>query len=573
MPRVGELRGWEPATTPAGADSVLGQLDAMRSNTLLGLFLLKDKAARRLMPALSRSLDDELRSRINQKVKEVLRDVGSGQRAEAGTLTLIEEETTKVTKRLSKLRSRLTNQADLWRDKKSRLEGISPSVNGLSLFWPSPGPNGTVDREENEATDPRRKEAHAARLIRSWEALIRGVLPSVNDPDWLLGGWTVGQDNFERTQLDGLEREAVAPFETALRSTQKDVVTRMYSLRNPSFDPDREASGAATKAGLFLNLNEALGQPDPMSRLPKVKRLIGRNLTAEFKKSVQPWTSRDPQAEATIGTDPFRVVMLEEWYKFALRGVDDLRELSFSTPPNFKTYFTRKRSDIDWTPIKDDEIRQLADAENLIFLAALHGVLKLEGGDLVMSWPDGPGENDDPLLRRRRLPGRFAKASRMLAFESEDKQRKSIINASAILNSSIEAVAREFISKVNGIDDYVAWLLDQVKRGDARAVLDWSDKQAQNLLSRYLVSNDTRRQALLKKHPPEQHMLAGLIKGEGEYLVNNRVAPHDGFYCKKCGGLVGKTEEEALKRGLLCSLYPDDEIHPFGVKYSLFPVS
>lgn len=571
QPRVGELRTWEPATTQAGADSVLNQLDAVRSNTLLGLFFLKDKAARRLLPALSRSLDDELKSRINQKVKEALRDVGSGQRTEPGTLTLIEEEAARVTKRLNGLYRRLTNQADRWREKKARLEGDSAAANGLSLFEPSP--NGTVDREEAEATDDRRKEVHAARLIRSWEALVRGVLPGVNDPDWLLGSWTPGQDNFERGQLDALEREAVAPFETILRNTQKDVVTRMYDQRSPSFNPDSAAISAATKANLFLRLNETQGQPDPMSPLPKIKRLIGRNLTPEFKKAVQPWTSSYPSAIPTEGSDPFRVVMLEEWYKFALRGVDDLRDLSFSTPPNFKTYFTRKRADIDWTPIKDDEIHQLQAAENLIFLAALHGVLRLEGGHLLMTWPAGAGENADPLLRRRRLPGRFGKAARMLAFEHRDLMGKTLTNASAILRASIEAAARELTSGAGSMESYVSWLHDQLQHGDARAVSDWNDDQARKFLVAYLTADDQMRHALLRQFPPDQNMIFGLFRREGDSLGRGISAKHDGFYCKKCGGLVGATEEEALRNGLRCGWHPENEIHPFGEKYSLFPVS
>ncbi|UTA50120.1 tubulin-like doman-containing protein [Deinococcus radiodurans] len=294
QPRVGELRGWEPSEGKSGAaNGVLDELDTIRTNTLLGMFFLKGKASQQLYPALSRALDDEIKSRVNQKVREVFADRGSGQKTEAGTLSIVEEEAEKLTRRLTMLRRRLTNQADRWRDTRARLENDSASVNGLSLFEPSP--NGSVDKEQELAVSDKQREAHAARLIRSWDALVKGVLPGVNDPDWLLGAWAVGQDNFERAQLNALEQAAVEPFESSLRSSGKDVIRRLYEQRSPSFDPDSQAMHAATQAELFLQLNEPLGQVDPMSPLPRRKLLVGMHMTPDFRRAIQPWVNKSPR--------------------------------------------------------------------------------------------------------------------------------------------------------------------------------------------------------------------------------------------------------------------------------------
>ncbi|EYB66505.1 hypothetical protein DEIPH_ctg103orf0030 [Deinococcus phoenicis] len=574
QPRIGELRGWEPGEgKTGGANGVIDQMEAIRTNTLLGLFFLKGKASRQLLPALSRALDDELKARVNHKVKEALRDTGSGLKAEPGTLTVLDDETQKVARRLTNLRKRLTNQADRWREVRAKLENDTNDVNGLSLF--DAPPNGTVDKEEALAIDDRAKETHAARLIRSWEALMKGVLPGVNDPDWLLGPWSVGQDNFERSQLNALEQMAVEPFEQTLRSGGKDVITRLYDKRSPSFDPNSQAMGAASNAQLFLSLNPPLGQVDPMSPLPSRKLLVGMNLTPDFRKAIQPWVSKYPAAREVEGVDPYRVVMLEEWYRFALRGADDVRDLSFSQPTRFNTYFTRKRSDIDWTPINDKEIRELEEAERLIFLSALHGVTRLEGGHLVMDWPNQAGEPADPAKRRRKLPGRFGKAARKLAFEPRDAFGKSLTNAATYLKSNIDAQIRQKVGEHGGQHEgrkaYVEWLHEQLQGGQARAVSDWNDKAAETVLLRHLTGDDDLRQALLETFPPDENLIQGLFKSQGERLPKNRTAPYDGYYCIKCGGEVGKTEEEVIKNGLRCHLYPEEANHPFGMPYSPFP--
>lgn len=575
QPRVGELRGWEPGEgKPGAANGVLDELDTIRTNTLLGLFFLKGKASQQLYPALSRALDDEIKSRINQKVREVFADRGSGQKLEAGTLSLVEEETEKLTRRLTMLRRRLTNQADRWRDLRARLENDSATVNGLSLFEPSP--NGSVDKEQELAVSDKQREVHAARLIRSWDALVKGVLPGVNDPDWLLGAWAVGQDNFERAQLNALEQAAVEPFESSLRSSGKDVIRRLYEQRSPSFDPDSQAMHAATQAELFLQLNEPLGQVDPMSPLPRRKLLVGMHMTPEFRRAIQPWVNKSPEARETEGIDPYRIVMLEEWYRFALRGADDVRELAYSKPTRFNTYFTRKRSDIDWTPINDREIRQLQDAEQLVFLAALHGNLQLNGGNLVMDWPQQPGEPAEPERRARRFAGSFGKAARQLAFESQDSSRppRSLTNAATYLRSEIEARRKAIVGRyptaAEGRQAYVRWLHENMGSSSARAVRDWSDQAAKAALMAYFTHDDGLRQALLETFPPDRNLIDGLYKDKGERLPKGRVAQEPGHYCRVCGGPVGKDFDDVISKGLRCEYHPDDVNHPFDQPYSVF---
>ncbi|MFC6619280.1 hypothetical protein [Deinococcus radiophilus] len=338
-PRIGELRSWQAGEQSNAVEQTLGQLQEIQSNTLLGMFFLKGKASQRLIGGLNRALNADVKVRLDQKVIEGLSDGASAsgtRRMDPGTLTLISDETRLVTDRLNSLRKRLINQSDRWRMHRSSLENDSAAVNGLSLFEPSP--NGSVEKEEELAVDDRQIEAHAIDLIRSWTDLNRGILPGANDPDWLRMPWSPGQDNFERSQLDRLEQKALEPFESRLKGSGKDIITRLEERRSPSFDPGAQAIHASDKARIFLNVNEPLGQLDPMSPLPRRKLLISKRMTPEFRRSLQPWSNANPGAKEVEGVDPNRVVMLEEWYRFALRGADDVREMSFATPTRFNTY-------------------------------------------------------------------------------------------------------------------------------------------------------------------------------------------------------------------------------------------
>lgn len=570
--RVGELRGWDPADGRSGAvNGVLDGIESTRRNTLLGLFGLRSKAAARQFPALSRALNDELRARVHQKAKEVLRDTGSGQRTESGTLTLIEEEAAKVARRLQNLRRRLDHQTLDWGERQRALESRESDINGLSLFEPSP--NGTVDAEYAGAIDERGLEALSAEIVRGWGALTRGVAPGLNDPDWLLQPWAPGQPTFETEQVQALERVAVSRFEPILRNTQKDIFARMQEQASPSFDPARETAGAAQQARLFLDLTESLGQPDPMTPLPKAKRLIGRNVPSRFKDSLQLWSSKAPMMVETAGSDPYRVVMLEEWYKFALRGSDDIRALAYSRPTNIPTLFTRKRSDIDWTPIADEEVRRLDDAERLIMLGAMHGVLRLDRGTLVMDWQQTAGESGDPLARQRRFPGRVARAARMLAFEGRDAFGKSLTNAATILQASIEKRTGDLVGRsptpAEGNRAYVAWLQEQVMHGECRSIQDWDHRKATGAMTARCTATPERQTAFLQVFEPDPTLIGSLFRPAGASLPKNRTAKDDGFYCSVCGGLIGHTEQDVLQNNLQCSFYPDDALHPFGRPYSL----
>lgn len=574
--RLSELKSWEPAEAKANqVNAVLDQIDTVNRNTLLGMFGLKQKAVTRLMPMLSKALNDEVKARTQIKVRDALRDSGYGQRTESGTLSIIEHQLQPVRKRLQNLKRRLDDQYFQWNDRRLKLEGRETSVNGLSLFDAAAG--GTVDAEFQRAIDDKALERRSASVIAKWTDLKQALLPQSAQPDWLIQQYSTGLPPFEPQQLFPLETEAVVPFEQLRQDTNKDVVTRLYEKASPMFDPDSQIAGAAKQAEIFLPVQEQLGQSNPYTPIKKRKMVISISSPSDdkFAKALKVWSNSSPEAKHIQGDDRYRVVMLEEWYKFSLRGSYDIAKLSMSKPDHYPTFFTRKRDDIDWTPISDKERHQLDESENLVVLALLHEVLRLETGKLVMDWTPGMGESPDPLQRQRKFLPRIGKASRMLAFGIRDLTGKNLTNARTILSALIDRKYQDIVQqhkdKASGNQAYVRYIQRQLLEGTCRLVPDWDLRKASNAFMEYTKTKEGLLSALLTVFPPDEvlledlHSYPGDPKPQGGHFKENE----EGYYCKKCGGLVGKTREEALANNLRCSYFPDEDLHPFGRHYNL----
>lgn|GEM_PF-1615141 len=577
--RIGALRGWEPSEVKPGAvNGALERIGEVRRNTLLGIFFLRSKAMRRYFGPLEKALRDEVNARIEQLARGVLSDSGSGTRTDKGTLSLIEAEAQTLGKRLRNLKSRLDQQTFLWSGQAGKLERDDSDINGLALF--EPAPNGTVDKEFGRILPDGEVDRLAASVVAAWTALPDGVLPTGTQPDWLTQPYTPGQPTFQSEQLTELERIAVEPFRILADPNTKDIGTRLFEAASTSFDPEQEAKAAAEKAKIFLPITENLGQPDPMTPLPKRKVLLGKNIPEKLKTALNGWRTSSPTATMGEINNPFRIVMLEEWYKFSLRGALDVTgALASAKSDIYSTYFTRKREDIDWTPLSDTEVTQLQDAEQLVTLGILHGVLKPERGALVMEWPKMAGESEDETLRRRRFAMDLGKAARMLAFASRDLSGKTLGNARTLLNARIEKVYREEFkekakSQAEANTAYVHYLQKQLRDGDGAVVQGWHTDTVSRMLVNYCRKDPLLLRALFQVFPPDESLVEGLRRSSTDRRPKgNGTFGQNGYYCKVCGGTVGLTFEDALENALQCEHYPDDPNHPFEREYDFFAAS
>lgn len=574
--RTGELRSWEPSDVNTGA--VSGQLDKIESvakNALIGIFGLRGKAINRLLGALDKGLSAEVRGRLERLAKGVMIDAGGGQKVERGTLSLIELEAGVLQKRLQNLKMRLDAQVARWGQTFNELEVRNKAINGLSLF--EPAPNGTVDKEFKRIMPDELIDARGAQMIRSWTGLLDALLPSENQTDWLSQPYNPALPVFTPGQLGDLERLAVEPFQVLADPSMKDIATRLFEAESASFNPAQAAMGAADQARVFLPVQENLGQPDPMTPLPKRKMLLSANIPPRLESALQRWRSTPPGAKVSEIKNPFRIVMLEEWYKFSLRGsLDITQSLAAAKSELFPTFFTRKRSDIDWTPISDAEVKHLRDAEQLVIFGVLHGVLRPERGALVLDWPEGVGEPSDAARRARKLPMDIGKSARLLAFSSRTEDGQSLNNALTTLSSRIQNQYRqEFVQKHDRLRDaneaYVRYLQRQLLEGSGHSVKGWDHNKVTRMVLTYCRKDGELIRALYRVFEPDPALLQSLYRRAGEVRPKgNGFFEKDGHYCTVCGGLVGYSEEVAIDNALQCDYYPDDPLHPFSREWDPF---
>ena len=576
--RTGRLRGWEPGeVNSSAAGAQLDRIEGVARNALIGAFMLRGKAIRQLLQPLDRALRDEMNGRLNRLAKSALIDQGSGQRIERGVLSAVDTETGQIRRRLQNLKTRLDTQTARWTNEISDLEKQDTSINGLSLF--ESAPNGTVEKEFRKVMVDGSTDRTCAEIIRSWQSISDAVLPSDNQPDWLIQPHNPAQGVFNRREINELEQLAVLPFRHLADPSTKDIATRLREAQTASFDPAQAAMGAAEAARVFLPVQENLGQPDPMSPLPKRKVLLGSSIPEDLQGWLQRWRSTPPPATAKTISNPFRIVMLEEWYKFSLKGsLDVTQSLANAKSDLFPTFFTRKRSDIDWTPISDSEVGRLREAEELVIFGVLHGVLRPQRGNLVLEWPEGVGEPSDPTRRARRLPLDINKAARMLAFSKQTDEGQNLNTVLTTLGNRISNFrSQEFDQKRDrqseANEDYVRFLQKQLLEGEGHAILGWDSQKVTRLVLSYCRRDPELIRALYRVFVPDQADVQSLFKRAGESRPKgNGFFEKDGYYCKVCGGLVGYSYEVAIDNALQCSYYPDDPLHPFGREWDPFAV-
>jgi hypothetical protein len=574
--RTSALRSWDPGDVNTGvANAQLDKIEGVAKNALVGLFLLRSKAINRMLQPLDKALRNETEGRLERLAKGAMIDQGGGQRTERGTLSLIEIEANVIQKRLQNLKMRLDSQVARWGTAINDLEGQNKDINGLSLF--EKAPNGTVHKEFQRLMPDGEIEQRCAQIIASWTELLDGALPGENQPDWLSQSVNLSQPPFSASQLHSLEQMAVVPFQPLADPNTKDVATRLFEAESPNFNPGQEAMAAAELARIFLPIQENLGQPDPQSPLPRQKLLLGSALSPRLESSLQNWRSTYPAAAQSTIKSPFRIVMLEEAHKFSLRGsLDVTQSLAAAKSELYKTFFTRKRSDIDWTPISDSEVKHLRNAEELVIFGIIHGVLRPQGGKLMMEWPDGVGEPTDPARRARRLPMNIGKTARLLAFASRTEEGQSLNNALTTLNSRIQNHYRqEFVQKHPRLQDaneaYVRFLHHQIRAGEGPALESWDHSKVTRMVLSHCRKYPDLIRALFRVFQPEPAHLQRLYRKSGERRPKgNGFFDKDGYYCTCCGALIGYSEEVAIDNALQCDYYPDDPLHPFGETYDPF---
>lgn len=536
-------------------DALLSELTDYHNDPWLGLTLLKGKALREPLAHLRAALDEELSARIDALVAEALSDYGEP--AAPGLTRRLERVIRRWDLRLSNLTNRVARAIAELKNEEERDARHLPPVNGIALFEKETGASGTV-REEYErwlkkkAGDPalelgEAEELIAPQVLAAWTNLQAAIDTADHESSWLDEQWQVASQTttpLPDTDQQQLLRKAREYF---LDLRNEDCLKRW--ARRPA--AEAEAREVARKAAAFLNVDRHLDATGRHIDSRRMSFLPASEYSSRFKDAIaSEWTEADERELP----DNLRAVLLAEWYKFPLSVAPEItgpNGLCTAQCEDFPTFHSR--TDIAWVGITDEEAEAILEAETLVAIGVLTGVLKPAKGHLVYEkvgtvTPVGQA----PTIQ---LPQHFYRAVHALAQSPPDRR-------------SLRAALESFLAGLPGADaqqralSFVKHVHERWSAGEGRYIDGWPDPaELGKILCRYYGGDPHLQAALMEYYQPDQAERERLYRRQGDPLPDGRKAAKNGYYCLKCGGPIGETEQEAARNGWTCQWDPE---HYFG---------
>lgn len=522
--------------------------------------LLKDKLQEELV-----SREDALLARALLNTRDKHGDI-----VEAGILSIVRKEVQLYRQRAAELDTRIAKLRISFKKRADSLAQEKPNLSGIALFEPEVGGEGTVQQEYQRCLQQR-----AGMVGKSWEQqrrteaedIIRTVLnklaedvllPSTTpiERDWLLQ--PIEMDNelswIPRKLRKELLEQARKPFEP-LRFV--DVLERWNTTKKPA-TPQGVAQEALHQAGLFLDLDEAAATVG--GRPPVLKRSVMLVPKSTHRDAFLPHVTKDGFSEAVVEDcpDPYRVVFIQDYFRFPLRGVQSIvgvGGIAFAQSSEFPTFFTRK--DVFWLGVTEEENRRLRYAEDLLATALMLEIVIPKGG--TIQYKVAPAGFGDEGIRY--LPLSIRRAAVVLSREESDLRGFSLRGHMEILQAQIQHKRREFAPQ-RGDRAFISFLNQQLLKGVGADIPDWDKDWLAERLLRYCGRDHDLLLAFDMEFPPDPVKIESMKCKKGEIRPGNKQpAPEDGIYCPECGGKIGATEEEAAQNGWRCFTNPE---HYFG---------
>lgn len=482
-------------------------------------------------------------------------------------LKIVQANLTQLDGRITALRNRLSGEVE------TKSAEMSP-INGLVLFEPR-----TTVKEEYEKALLAGRQSSVQNLdnveARWYETLIDGwtdLAPVIVPPTSQLHSTWINQPFDPRSEhllpaeiLQHLLREAARPFSTLL--AQENVLERLNRERQTNPAVETNIADAASKAQPFLQLNKPRAMQGNRSPVLERKALftpIRTHPDAEnsFKHAARGIFSPSDSVFPT-SPDPTRALFLEEYFRFPLRGLDQVlgsQGIHAAECGDFRTFHTRV--DVMWYGLSKREAQLLEDATEAIIVGVILDEIVVKDG-LVISWtPQGFGDRDF-----RRLPASLPEAARMLASGEIDADGYSLRGALSVLQARIEAHWKRHDLAPNVAADMLVEslrqkLADFYRYGRAGQIAGWNDETwSGEQLTKFTAKHTPLYNAYMAKYAPPAAKINSLSFSRDQAGPWGGLAPKDGLYCTQCGGLLGETVQEAAKNGWRCFA---DSTHYYG---------
>ncbi len=543
-------------------------LNALR-RTRRGWFwrFFKQDQTRAMILSIPRHILEESDVRKDALVAQALRDqVTSTGTVDRGIASRIRDHIRLYRIRASNLVERLRTTENRLQQQSDELARNEPNINGEVLFEPDHSGQGTVTQEFRRCLEldagttgktwEEQRDVIAERIVRSLSGLHRFlVLPpsAPPDSDWLKKPMDINDpDDWLVPELrQQMLEEARRPF---LRLRGEDVLERWASLKGAR---DAKAQTAVRKASSFLDLDEVLATAGGRSPIMRRKLILVPD-TPGKDRLLNVVQAEFSEATVDVSPDRYRIAFVQEQFRFPLRGVRSVvgsNGIAYAHCNDFDTFFTRV--DVPWLGVTDDEVRRLREAEEIVTVATLLEIIKPAQGAMTFEVsPEGFGDDG-----KRRLPLSFVRASVMLARAETDLNGRSLRKAMETLRAKIQQ-EREQWRDQGGDEQFIRHLNNQLsERGIGREIPDWSEQWLSHRLERYCAGDNSLLIAFDHVFPPDESVRQSLWKSKGDRLVSGRICEQDGYYCSACGGVIGKTLQEATRNGWRCFIDPS---HYFG---------
>ncbi|TSA82131.1 hypothetical protein FNU79_14015 [Deinococcus detaillensis] len=471
----------------------------------------------------------------------------------------------RVLANLKGLDARITAQKNkLYADSQARASDLPP-INGLVLLEPRT----TVLEEYRRALEANKQSSvehldniearFYHEIISSWTDLPNAVVPPLNQigNSWISATFDIrGEHLIPESDYQKLLRIAIQPFVTIL--AQENVIERVMRDRQTNPAMESKIRAAAEQAQPFLTLNRSRAEEGNRSPVMHRQALLTPTRTnptmeSEFTQLVGGVFSSSNTVYLT-SPDPTRALFLEEYFRFPLRGLDQVLGdggLQSAECNDFPTFHTRR--DVNWYGLSKREGQLLAQAQEVLILGVILGEITVQDG-LRIPWTiTGFGDRDFRLL-----PTNLPEAARILARGEQDKDGYSMIGALPTIQAKIEQHWKRYdIPMDESSQAFIGHLEMKLKefyrQGRAGQIQGWGDElwTGEHLL-KYTAKHAPLQGAASKVYWPPAAIINSLTFRQGQTGPWNGEVPEDGLYCTKCGGKIGTTPEDAAQNGWRC---------------------
>lgn len=525
----------------------------------LAATLLKQRELRRLQSQLKRALGEEVISRLRDAVLSVL----LGSSGETGVLQTLEQEVKILKQRLDNLVKRIMVQREIYDDRDRNLSHSQPNAAGVILF--KPDPEGTVTNEYRQClvaagelgtTWDLQREKEAREIIRNWDELLSHVVPQgalrIED-DWLYQDFRREIDTPLRSSLKNqIENRARQPFLNLLRANLFEKWWEYYVTPEDRNSHARQLCEGIVPSVKIDRLRAEQGGRSPIATWNVLVLPSEGNHRQDFLQVIH--TSLPANCNFAESPHRYRVLMIQEWQRWPLAGVPDI-----ILPPNglctakcndFPTFHTRV--DVNWTPLTEEEIQHMERAENSLMLGVLCGVVQPRDGRLEIQG-SGAAHDDTPW----QLPLEIGQAARQVAVIRSDLNGRNVENIVTVIEQRVAAKRQEIADDCQ----FISFLISQLREGKGNEIPGWDRDRVWKAITLYSASDANLTQALMQVKPIRPEIKQSLQRRRGDQKPKGGTFDKDGYYCTICGGIIGETEEEALRNGWRCYVNPQHSFY------------